>query len=249
MASAKSHTGLRRFIAWFALVIVVLVVAVSALSLVWATQAQGSGEGDDSTIGIGAVRSTTQEVSAGSRIDSLAESRAEEIASEAVQATDAAQRSITVKDPDPVVVPVAVDYSNANTVAKANEYCTLNPLPTAPRVTPDVNDGTWSSGVASAYWITGAEDGKGENAPAITASGVPLYSTSVTVAVPQHQSYLLGRAVEIVYDGKVVVATVTDTGGFAKYGRVLDLAPGVYKAFGFSTPEAWGTRTVHYRFL
>ena len=82
-----------------------------------------------------------------------------------------------------------------------------------------------------------------------TASGVDLSESSVTVAVPESQAYLLGRIVEVCYDGKVVIATVTDTGGFARYGRVLDLAPGVYKAFGFSSYEDWGTRTVSYRFL
>ena len=31
--------------------------------------------------------------------------------------------------------------------------------------------------------------------------------------------------------------------------RVLDLQPGVWKAFGFSSCNAWGLRTVSYRFL
>ena len=31
--------------------------------------------------------------------------------------------------------------------------------------------------------------------------------------------------------------------------RVLDLQPGVWKAFGFSSCNDWGLRTVSYRFL
>ena len=71
----------------------------------------------------------------------------------------------------------------------------------------------------------------------------------MTVAVPESQDHLLGRLVEIVYDDKVVVATITDTGGFEKYGRALDLAGGVWKAFGVSSWEDWGVREVKYKFL
>ena len=35
----------------------------------------------------------------------------------------------------------------------------------------------------------------------------------------------------------------------AKYGRALDLAPGVYKAFGANSYTDWGTRNVYYRFI
>jgi hypothetical protein len=31
--------------------------------------------------------------------------------------------------------------------------------------------------------------------------------------------------------------------------RALDLQPGVFKAFGFSTCDDWGVREVQYRFL
>ena len=71
----------------------------------------------------------------------------------------------------------------------------------------------------------------------------------MTVAVPASQRYLLGRTVEIRYGGKTITATVTDTGGFAGYGRVLDLAGGCWKAFGFSSCYDWGVRAVQYRFL
>lgn len=169
--------------------------------------------------------------------------------SETVSFSDSSQRSITVKDPDPVVVPVAVDETNPEAVNKANEVCTLNPLPTAPHVAPDVNDGTWSSGVASAYSISSNDDGFGNFGVTDTSSGIDLTDNSITVAVPVSQSYLVDRICEICYDGKVVIATVTDTGGFAEYGRALDLAPGVYKAFGADSHMDWGVRTVYYRFL
>ena len=103
--------------------------------------------------------------------------------------------------------------------------------------------GEWMNGLASAYDI---EDNTGGTA---TASGIPLTHDSMTVAVPVSQSYLLGRTVEIRYGGKTVTATVTDTGGFASYGRVLDLAGGVWQAFGFSSGDDWGVRAVSYRFL
>ena len=132
---------------------------------------------------------------------------------------------------------------------KANEVCTLDPLPTAPRVAPDVNDGTWQSGIASAYSIETNDDGQGNFGVTNTASGIALTHQSVTVAVPEDKAYLVGSICEICYNGKVVIATVTDTGGFAKYGRALDLAPGVYKAFGANSYTDWGTRNVYYRFI
>ena len=104
-------------------------------------------------------------------------------------------------------------------------------------------DGEWMSGIASAYDI---EDNTGGTA---TASGIPLTHDSMTVAVPASQSYLLGRTVQIRYAGKTITATVTDTGGFASYGRVLDLAGGCWQAFGFSSADDWGVRAVQYRFL
>lgn len=228
-------------------IVVVLVVAFFAVG-----QAQGSGEEDASTLGLSTSQATSDgsSMTAAERASATAtDSNGVSAVSEAVGASQASQRSITVKDPDPVVVPVAVDESNPEAVSKANEVCTLDPLPTAPRVAPDLNDGSWSSGVASAYAVVSNDDGNGNFGVTNTASGIDLHDNSITVAVPEGQSGLLNRVVEICYDGKVVIATVTDTGGFAKYGRALDLAPGVYKAFGFSSYSDWGTRTVSYRFL
>lgn len=104
-------------------------------------------------------------------------------------------------------------------------------------------DGEWMCGLASAYDVDNNTGGTA------TASGAILTGDSVTVAVPASQYYLLGRTVEIRYGGKTITATVTDTGGFASYGRVLDLAGGCWKAFGFSSCYDWGVRAVQYRFL
>lgn len=103
------------------------------------------------------------------------------------------------------------------------------------------DDGEWMIGSASAY--------SPSDSSSITASGEPLTMDSMTVAVPISQRYLLGRSVQIRWNGKTVTARVTDVGGFAGYGRALDLAPGVWKAFGFSSTGSWGVRTVQYRFL
>lgn len=104
-------------------------------------------------------------------------------------------------------------------------------------------DGEWMIGSASAYSMA---DNTGWDS---TASGEKLTDDSLTVAVPASQSYLLGRSVQIRWGGKTITARVNDTGGFAAYGRVLDLAGGVWKAFGFSSASDWGVRTVQYRFL
>lgn len=104
-------------------------------------------------------------------------------------------------------------------------------------------DEGWQTGLASAYTLA---DNTGWDA---TASGVKLTEYSMTVAVPADRLDLLGRKVEIYYNGVTVTATVTDTGGFASMGRALDLAGGVWRAFGASSCDAWGVRTISYRFL
>ena len=71
----------------------------------------------------------------------------------------------------------------------------------------------------------------------------------MTVAVPAERADLLGKTVEIYYNGTTVTAKVTDTGGFAPLGRDLDLAGGVWRALGASSTDEWGVRTVSYRFL
>lgn len=245
MAYAAKHT--KRTFALVAVLAALVLAITAAAGFLTVNQAQGSDHNDDSTLGIGVTSTKSAQLTSAQRAAGTSDGAVS--VSEAVEATDSAQRSITVKDPDPVVVPVAVDNSNSLAVEKANQVCTLNPLPTAPHVAPNLNDGTWSTGTASAYCIATNDDGKGHFGVSATASGVALTDSSITVAVPQSKSYLVGSIVEICYDGKVVIATVTDTGGFAKYGRDLDLAPGVYKALGASSYSDWGLRQVSYRFL
>lgn len=105
------------------------------------------------------------------------------------------------------------------------------------------SDGEWMIGMASAYSV---DSNTGGNA---TASGDELTDDSMSVAVPLSQRYLLGRSVQIRYGGKTITAVVNDVGGFAAYGRVLDLAGGCWKAFGCSSTSDWGVRAVQYRFL
>lgn len=253
LAKARVHSK-RRFAPFFAVCFAALAVA-AAVAFFSVGQAQGSGQEDPTTLGLGSSRAQaaeSQQLTSAQRASGItdASSSVEGVdVSEAVDATEATQRSITVKDPDPVVVPIAIDGTNPQAMQKASEVCTLDPLPTAPRVAPDVNDGTWQSGIASAYSIETNDDGQGNFGVTDTASGIALTHSSITVAVPEDKSYLVGSVCEICYNGKVVIATVTDTGGFAKYGRALDLAPGVYKAFGASGYSDWGTRTVYYRFI
>lgn len=105
------------------------------------------------------------------------------------------------------------------------------------------SDGEWMIGMASAYSV---DSNTGGNA---TASGDELTDDSMSVAVPLSQRYLLGRSVQIRYGGKTITAVVNDVGGFAAYGRVLDLAGGCWKAFGCSSASDWGVRAVQYRFM
>lgn len=84
----------------------------------------------------------------------------------------------------------------------------------------------------------------------ITASGEYLSSTAYTVAVPisKYKTYA-GKHVEISYNGITIVATCNDCGGFEKYGRVLDLSPGIIKTLGFNTANSWGVQTISYRWI
>lgn len=107
----------------------------------------------------------------------------------------------------------------------------------------------WLTGVASAYG--GSSDPYTPN-PGITATGAVCDDWSMGVAVPMslpnYRSYF-GRTVEISYGGMTVYAVVNDCGYMGGGSRVLDLQPGVFKAFGFGDCYAWGLRTVNYRFL
>ena len=157
--------------------------------------------------------------------------------------------------------PVAVDESNTNTSRPGDQMTDVAPDPSpspapgggsgsdpAPEPAPDPGVG-WSTGVASAYG--GSTDPSTPN-PGITATGAVCDDWSMGVAVPmawpRYWQYY-GRTVEISYGGMTVLATVNDCGYMGGGSRVLDLQPGVWKAFGFSSCNDWGLRTVSYRFL
>lgn len=157
--------------------------------------------------------------------------------------------------------PVAVDESNTNTVRPGDQMTDVAPDPSpspapdggsgsdpAPEPAPDPGAG-WSTGIASAYG--GSTDPYTPN-PGTTATGAVCDDWSMGVAVPmawpRYWQYY-GRTVEISYGGMMVLATVNDCGYMGGGSRVLDLQPGVWKAFGFSSCNDWGLRTVSYRFL
>ena len=157
--------------------------------------------------------------------------------------------------------PVAVDESNTNTSRPGDQMTDVAPDPSpspapgggsgsdpAPEPAPDPGIG-WSTGVASAYG--GSTDPYTPN-PGTTATGAVCDDWSMGVAVPmawpRYWQYY-GRTVEISYGGMTVLATVNDCGYMGGGSRSLDLQPGVWKAFGFSSCNDWGLRTVSYRFL
>ncbi len=111
----------------------------------------------------------------------------------------------------------------------------------------DLSGDGWISCVASAYTIAD-NDPPGSTA---TASGIPLDESVPTVAMPMsmNPSRFYGKKIEISYNGISVIATVTDCGYMGGGSRGLDLTPAIFRAFGFSTADGWGLRTVSYRFL
>ncbi|MFR1639695.1 MAG: hypothetical protein ACLSVD_11345 [Eggerthellaceae bacterium] len=123
---------------------------------------------------------------------------------------------------------------------------------------PDSGDRVRNDADSSVGWSTGIAlglrrlDGPVHPNPGITATGDVCDDWSMGVAVPMawpnYRSYF-GRTVEISYNGMTVFATVNDCGNMGGGSRALDLQPGVWKAFGFSSCNAWGLRTVSYRFL
>ena len=216
--------------------------------------AQGEDNNDDSTLGIGEEQNTivadsAQAQEAEEPLESpeapvndtaMVDGRRVDL-STPESLTTAQQRTFTVEDPPPTLVLAAVDTGDPNTVAVAATIGTTSPMPTAERLTVDTSGDEWLTGVASAYDVASSST--------LTYSGRAFDDDCVTVAVPQGMEEYVGRPVEIVWHNQVVIATVTDTGGFAKYGRCLDLGGGVWKAFGCEKISDWGLQTVEYRYL
>ncbi len=182
-----------------------------------------------STVALGAFMSSNSKVLGVGRIQSIAPdgptdtqtklmlSTAEEAQTAELIATPT-EREVVAPEPE-VVAPVVESSSSGQSSVS----------------------GSWSTGKASAYSLGDF------GVDSYTANGSILTDSSMGVAVPAEWSYLLGSTVEIAYGDIVVTATVNDTGGFLRYGRSLDLQPGVWKAFGFSSVYDWGVRTVSWR--
>lgn len=152
---------------------------------------------------------------------------------------------------DPVVVDDA-DTVDRPEVVPPETPVKPNPDPIVPDDGGDPNGGDntgWQTGIASAYG--GSTDPYTPN-PGTTATGAVCDDNSMGVAVPMawpNYWQYYGRTVEISYGGMTVLATVNDCGGMDGGSRSLDLQPGVWKAFGFTSCRNWGVRTVNYRFL
>lgn len=109
----------------------------------------------------------------------------------------------------------------------------------------------YRSVVASAY---GGSSDPSTGAVATTATGAICNDSSMGVAIPlswSNRASYYGKTVEIVYNGRLVYATINDCGNMDKYGCELDLQPGVWKALDPSctTCNQWGHRNVKYRVL
>jgi rare lipoprotein A (peptidoglycan hydrolase) len=95
----------------------------------------------------------------------------------------------------------------------------------------------WSYGVASAYstQTSGSRLGCGGR--------LDDHALSVaTLLVP------CGARVQLCYAARCVTVTRRDSGPYVA-GRSFDLTTGVVRAFGFSSPLAWGVRTLRWRRL
>jgi len=151
-------------------------------------------------------------------------------------AQESSTPAATVSTPEPVQQKdTQTDQSTQSTQSTSTATATKST-----QSSDSSSSAKWQTGLASAYGP--------DNAGANTATGEQLTDTSMGVAVPISQSYLLGKTIEIKYGSTVITTVINDTGGFGG-DRVLDLQPGIWKAFGFSNEYTWGVRTVQYRIL
>ncbi len=170
----------------------------------------------------------------------------------AAEAEAAATAAATVSNPQASTEEVGEGLAHDAGQEAVQEDASPAEQPTeepAPAQTYESGDTSgWSTGIASAYG--GSSDASTPN-PGTTATGAVCDDYSMGVAVPLAwgPAPYYGRMVEISYNGMTVVATVNDCGGMGGGSRHLDLQPGVFKAFGFSTCQEWGLREVQYRFL
>lgn len=96
----------------------------------------------------------------------------------------------------------------------------------------------WQTGRASAY---SSVDSPGRMA----CTGTRVPGDRLLVA---HKSLPCGSRLRVCNAGVCVTVRVADRGPYIP-GRVLDLTPGVIKAFGVPSPRVWGVRTVSWKRL
>lgn len=137
------------------------------------------------------------------------------------------------------------DAARRKAASTAIDAASLTSSSASTFVTDPSGDG-WTDGVASAY---GGSSDPGTGSTTADGSTVSDWSMGVAIPLAWGRRDLLGRQVEISYGGKSVIATINDLGGMGGGSRSLDLQPGVFKALGASTCDAWGIRTVQYRIL
>lgn len=136
MAAVKTYKKQQKRVLEPILMAVLVLFLGSALTFAAVSQAQGFGEEDSATIGVGSLQATSSQISfdPATRIGaSLATTSVQDQANQSVsdQITDAAnitdsvQRSITVIDPEPAIIPLAVDETNPEAIKKASEVCSL----------------------------------------------------------------------------------------------------------------------------
>lgn len=134
----------------------------------------------------------------------------------------------------------------AQAAQKAASTASSEASSTAQTFATDTSTGGWQSGRASAY---GGSSDPGAGSRTANGSTVNDYSMGVAIPLAWGRRDLLGHQVEISYGGRSVIATINDLGGMGGGSRALDLQPGVFKALGAGTCNAWGVRTVQYRIL
>lgn len=108
---------------------------------------------------------------------------------------------------------------------------------------------TWESGTASAYG--GATD-PSTGPISWTATGEICDDSSTGCAVPMswpnYRSYF-HRYVLISWNGMTIMGKCNDCGSMGGGSRSLDLQPGLWRAFGFDSCNAWGLRWVDYQWV
>jgi hypothetical protein len=103
----------------------------------------------------------------------------------------------------------------------------------------------------AAGWFTTKASAYGpSSAGQWTALGTELTLTSTDIGIDIDYADLLGRTIEIRYNGTVVRTRIVDVGNITDPERLFDLQPGLCTAFGAPTPEfGWGVRTIQWRFV